>query len=142
MYNKNYYDFALNDYQLIKYLVENNQIYNIICPLCVETSVKFLKFIIVKYIKENDYNFEDYYNILITNNFNSICNFINKYLYDFKFDKNEICKINHFNFVTKYPWKNNYIPNKDDINLCWESLNYTKNIVDEYLNNNNNKNNK
>ena len=135
MGNENYYEFAENDYQMILFLVKNEQVRNGMCTMSQNICEKYLKHIIDKYIRQTDENFESYTFYMRTHNLRSICRFIKENLSDFDFNTNKICQADGYYFSSRYPGRDSSFVDKDDVESCWEAVQYTKTIVDDYISN-------
>ena len=131
----NYYDHAEVDFQWLFKSV-NAEIYSPgMCSMSQNVCERYLKHIIDIYIGEQDDPLR-YYNIMHSHNLRVLCNFINEKLPEFNFNSRKICMCNDFYFSTRYPGKDSFIANNDDIIMCWESVQYCKQVVDEFLENN------
>ena len=135
MGNENYYEFAENDYEMINFLIKNEQVKNGMCSMSQGICEKYLKHIINIYVEENEENFKSYSFIMRTHNLKNICRFLKENLKDFDFNTNKICQADGYYFSSRYPGKDSSFVDKDDIDSCWESVQYTKMIVDDYISN-------
>lgn len=128
----NYYDFAEDDYQMLKTLVENKQIRNGMCSLAQSICERYLKQLVVNYIKQTDENILEYQSILRTHNVKRLLNYLTANLKDFHPDS-KIKDSNGYYFSTRYPGEDSFMVNQDDINICWESVKACKKTVDDYI---------
>ena len=134
MGKENYYDFAENDYEMLLVLIKNGQVKNAMCSLSQSICEKYLKHIINTYIEQTSENFQAYNSAIRIRNLSIICKFIKQYLPDFDFSTDKICQANEYYYSFRYPGTNSSFVSEEDVNNCWEAVQYTKNIVDEFIN--------
>lgn len=78
-----FYDFAEDDFYMLKTMVNANQVRNGMCSLSQSICERYLKQLIVNYIKENNDNIITYQGNLKTHNLKRLINFLTDNLDDF-----------------------------------------------------------
>lgn len=133
---EDYYEFAENDYYGIKKNIEAEIYFTGMCSLIQNTCERFLKHLIKSCLNEDDYDIKQYIFIMRTHSLRNLCNFLMKELEGLNLNKAKICQADGYYFSSRYPGKDAFIAEKNDILLCWEALQECKRNVDEYLSNN------
>ena len=130
---KTYYDFALDDYNLLCELRKNGITANSIGAISQNTCERFLKHLINEFVPVNEDNRNYITDILTTHNLNRLVYFWNQ------FSENRIAndvsdklkRINGFYFSTKYPGDDCQTLTKEDISTCYDAVEACKRTVDE-----------
>lgn len=130
---KTYYDFALDDYNLLCELRKNGITANSIGAISQNTCERFLKHLINEFVPVNEDNRNYITDILTTHNLNRLVYFWNE------FSENRITndvseklkRINGFYFSTKYPGDDCQTLTKEDISTCYDAVEACKRTVDE-----------
>ena len=128
-----YYDFAEDDYEAIKILVNADVVKNVICYKSQNICEKYLKQIIVNYIQETDDNMINYTGNLKTHNIARLINFIKENLSDFSIPAC-VRDVDGYYFSTNYPGDNSFKVTKEDVDRCWNAVETCKSFVDAYIN--------
>lgn len=129
----NYYDFADDDYYIVKNSIDAESYRSGLCPLMQKICERYFKHLIDKYLNENDYEATKYYHYMRTHSLKSLCLFLEKELEDFKIDKMKIFYLDGFYFSSSYPGENSFKADEETVKECWEVLKYCKHFIDDYL---------
>ncbi|MCL1880918.1 MAG: HEPN domain-containing protein [Oscillospiraceae bacterium] len=131
-----YYDFAEEDYELLKFNVESGKVANAMCALANSIVERYLKHVIDVYFKiENDTDYGKKQTILKTHSLKGLCGFIKHNSLIMDFDHNIICQADGFHRSARYPSDDSLFVTKDDVDSAWKSVQYCKLIVDDILKN-------
>lgn len=132
---ENYYEFAENDYYGIEKSINCEIYFSGMCSLMQNTCERYLKHLIKTYLKEENYDIRKYTFIMKTHSLRNLCNFLTNELKELNLNKAKICQADGYYFSSRYPGKDAFIAEKNDVLLCWEALKTCKTNVDEYINN-------
>jgi len=133
----NYYDFAENDYYFCKRNIEIESFSTGLAALLQNTVERYLKHIIDTYVPIDDNNENQRTKILHTHTIRAILAFLKEELPSFQCDCIKIGSIDGYYYTSRYPGDGCFLAKKDDLIHCWNVLQYTKQVVDEYISQNN-----
>ena len=139
MTNYTYYDFAEDDYLFIKHSIDNKDSaspHNSLCSIAQKTVERYLKHLIDTKVDDNNLNQQeiiDKQKALHAYNLRIICNFLQQHLPDFQANYTYIMAIDGYYYDTAYPGSNAFFVTDNNINECWNILQYVKTEVDNYL---------
>ena len=139
MGSENFYEFAENDFYGIKKSIEAEIFFTGMSSTCQNICERYLKYIIETCVQNIDKDSKEYTFIMRTHSLKNLCSFISKNLPDSNFNKAKICQADGYYFSSRYPGKDSFIADKDDILLCWEAIKYCKECVDDYISSHNKK---
>lgn len=128
-----FYDFAEDDFYMLKTMVECKQVRNGMCSLAQSICERLLKQLIVNYVNETKDNVLTYQGNLRTHNVKRILNFLQDNLADFT-PNSKIKDVNGYYFSTRYPGEDSFMVKADDIDICWKAVLACKDTVDLYIN--------
>ncbi len=123
-----YYDMAENDYEFLKEDYENGRVGNIICYSAQNICERYLKHIIDVYCTQ-----EDTTTALRTHNIRVLRSFIQTRFADFKCDWNKVLLVNGYYYDARYPGEDALIATREDVDICWQAVEETRNAVKTYL---------
>lgn len=125
-----YYEFAINDYFGLKKSINAGIFYTGMASLCQSICERFLKEIIVQKVDKE--TIEENSKIMSTHNLRSLCSFINNNS-SINLSAAQISNAEGFYFSSRYPGKDSFIANEDDILLAFEAVEYCKISTEEIL---------
>lgn len=126
--NLTYYDFAMNDYNYLKFSIDNNLMFNSMCSNAQNIVERFLKHIIEPKAMELGNT-----KVMKAHDLILLKTFIQEHLPDFSIDWGTVIQCNGFYFNVRYPGDNSFFVNERNVLDCWNAVNETKNAVDRYL---------
>lgn len=126
----NYYTFAENDYQFLKANIDQNRVGNAMASIAQNTCERYLKHLVETYCTETDCTA-----ILKTHSLKRILRFLEDQLTDFSVSKDKIILADGYYFSARYPGDESFFVNEEDVKICWNAVQETKNAVDVYLEN-------
>ncbi|MFV0518292.1 MAG: hypothetical protein ACK5MV_12935 [Aminipila sp.] len=103
-----FYDFAEDDFYMLKTMVECKQVRNGMCSLAQYICERLLKQLIVNYVNETRDNVLTYQGNLRTHNVKRILNFLQDNLADF-IPNSKIKDVNGYYFSTRYPGEDSFM---------------------------------
>lgn len=124
----NYYTFAENDYLFLKANMEEHRVSNAMTSIAQNVCERYLKYIVEKYCTEVDCT-----SILKTHSLKKILRFIEEQIPDFKIKKSVVVLADGYYFSARYPGDESFFANEEDVFVCWEAVQETKQAVDRYL---------
>ena len=124
-----YYDLAENDYHFLKDDYESGKIGNLLCSTAQNICERYLKDIINEYCRDVDTT-----TILRTHSLKGLRSFIRQYISDFSCNWNIIMQADGYYFSARYPGDEAFLVGKEDVDSCWEAVEYTREMVMNYKN--------
>ena len=136
MSNKNYYDFAENDYLFVLSAYEAGGTWNSMCSLAQKVCERFLKHLIEQYyIPNNEIEVSETESVMKAHNLNKIEKFIKDHT-DINIDSdthNALKNVNGYYYETSYPGDESYFVDKEDIDIAVKSMKICKEFTDQTI---------
>lgn len=89
---------------------------------------RYLKYIIDCYCTSIDCT-----SILKTHSLKRIIRFLNENLVDFQIDRKKVVLADGYYFSARYPGDESFFATEEDVKSCWDAVEETKSVVDEYI---------
>lgn len=122
-----YYSLADNDFNFLKFAVDNKQISNAMASLAQNICERYLKHIISIYCPSCPTD------LMKTHSLIRLLKYLKQNLTDFQIDYDLVQMANGYYFDTSYPGDNAFFVDESDIEKCWNAVYETKRAVDLYL---------
>ena len=124
----NYYNFADNDYWFLKVNIERKQVSNAMTSIAQNICERYLKHVIDVDCKNRECT-----EILKTHSLKRILRFMEENLPEFRIDKEKVIPADGYYFSARYPGDDAFFVDEEDVQICWEAVEETKDAVDKYL---------
>lgn len=134
--NKNYYDFAENDYLFIKAAYKEGGVWNSMCSIAQKVCERFLKHLIEQYyVPDTKEKVDETGSVMRAHNLNKIERFIKENT-DIVIDPDThkaIRDVNGFYYETSYPGDESYFVTKEDIDIAVAAMETCKVFTDRII---------
>lgn len=124
----NYYTFAENDYLFLKINMQEGRVSNAMTSIAQNVCERYLKHVIDCYCTSIDCTA-----VLKTHSLKRIIRFLNENLEDFKIDRSKVVLADGYYFSARYPGDESFFATEEDVESCWDAVEETKCVVDEYV---------
>lgn len=125
----NYYTFAENDYQFLKYNMDAKMVSNAMTSIAQNICERYLKHLIDQYCADIDCTA-----ILKTHSLKRILQFLTIHLPEFQIERRKVALADGYYFSARYPGEESFFATAEDVEICWEAVVETKKSVDAFLN--------
>ena len=121
-----YFDLAENDYQFLLQDYRSGRVGNILCSSAQNICERYLKYVI-----DTECTAVDTTNVLHLHSLKALRNFMKINIPDFKCDWSKVMQADGYYFSTRYPGDDAFMVTKDDVNECWEAVEYVRKLIKE-----------